>query len=144
MSNNRIVFDGLTELREALRTLPADLTGEASHIVEAAANGAATDIKRDYQAKLKHEGSGHLVAGVTVTHFESGRFSAGAIVKNTAKHAWMFENGTQARHTAIGANRGAMPPGHVFIPVAVRARKAMYTQLADLMTRHGLLVSGSP
>jgi hypothetical protein len=38
-------------------------------------------------------------------------FSAGAIVINRAKHAAIFENGTQARHTAIGANRGSMPPG---------------------------------
>ena len=45
MSSNRLVFSGLDELRAALRTLPADLTGEPSNIVEASANGAGVIMK---------------------------------------------------------------------------------------------------
>jgi hypothetical protein len=63
-------------------------------------------------------------------------------VVNRSPHAWMFENGTQARHTAIGANRGAMPPGHVFIRIAIIKRKQMYAQLRGLLERHGLKVTG--
>lgn len=137
MSQNRLHFDGLAELREALRNLPADMTGEATHLVEGAANGAAAEIKAGYPRR-----TGHLIAGVTVSSFEHGRFSAGMIVKNTAKHAWLFENGTQARHTDLGANRGSMPPGHVFIPVVIRKRRQMYEQLKDLVARQGLVVSG--
>jgi hypothetical protein len=136
MSRNSLKFQGLEELRAALRNLPAELTAEATRIVEGAANGAAADIKRNYPVR-----TGHLRDHLTVTHYDQGKFSTGAIVKNTSPHAWMFENGTQARHTAIGANRGAMPPGHVFIPRITRARRLMWTQLKELLTRKGLLVT---
>jgi len=135
--SNRLVFDGLDELREALRNLPAELAGEASHIVEGAANGAAADIKAAYPVR-----TGNLRDHLTVTHVDQGKYSAGAIVKNTAKHAALFEFGTQARHTDIGANRGSMPPGRVFITRAIKARRQMYTALKDLLVRKGLLVSG--
>jgi len=135
----RVRWAGLEELREALRNLPADLAGEAGHIVEGAANGAGVDLRAAYQERAR---TGHLAAGVTVTHYEKGRFSAGAIVKNRAKHAWLFENGTQARHTDLGANRGAMPPGHVFVPIVMRARRGMYEALKVMLERHGLKVSG--
>lgn len=136
MSNNRLTFSGLDELRAALRQLPAELTGEASHIVEGAANGAAASIKAGYPSR-----TGDLRDHVTVETMQSG-FSTGAVVKNTSKLAYIFENGSQARHTAIGANRGSMPPGHVFIPIVIRKRRQMYEQLKDLLTRHGLQVSG--
>ena len=139
MSNNRLVFRGLDELRAALRRLPDELTMEASRIVEGAANGAAADIKAAYPVR-----TGNLRDHIVVTHREKGKWAAGAIVKNTAKHAWMFENGTQARHNAIGANRGSMPPGHVFIPRVIKARRLMYQQLRDLLERKGLRVTGEP
>lgn len=138
MSNNRLVFNGLDDLRAALRQLPEELTGEASHILEAAANGAAVDIRSGYAG---HRRSGDLQDKVTVEHGVSG-FAASAVVKSNSRHAWLFENGSQARHTAIGANRGSMPPAHVFVPVLIRKRRAMYDQLKDLLTRKGLLVSG--
>ena len=137
MSNNRLRFDGLSELREALRNLPGDLTGEARNEVEGAANGAAADIKRSYPVR-----TGNLRDGLTVTHFDQGMFSTGALVKNTAKHAFIYEYGTQARHNAIGANRGSMPPGHVFVPAVIRARRLMYERLKSMLVRHGLVVSG--
>lgn len=130
-------WDGLEELRAELRRLPEDLTGEASHIVEASANAAAADIKQGYPHR-----TGNLRKGVTVTHFDKGKFSAGAIVKNTAPHANLFEVGSQARHTAIGANRGSMPPGHVFVPAVIKRRRQMYSRLKELLVRKGLSVSG--
>lgn len=145
MSSNRIVFSGLEELKESLRNLPADLAGEASHVVEGAANAAMVAMGSGYAS---HWHSGNLQKGLQVTHFEPGRFSAGAIVKNTAKHAYIFENGTEARYyyTMRGAKHvtGKMPPGHVFIPAAIRARRAMYEGLSDVVTRHGFSVTGTP
>jgi hypothetical protein len=136
-------WSGLNELRAALRNLPEELTAEAGHIVEGAANGAAVDIKRDY---AKHRRTGDLQDGLTVTHFEKGKFSAGAIVKNTAKHAWLFDNGSQARHyiTKRGKKHatGAMPPSHIFVRGAIRARRKMYEQLKALLERKGLVVTG--
>jgi hypothetical protein len=134
---NRLVFDGLSELREQLRNLPSELTGEAANIVLGAANGAAAEIKGAYPVR-----TGRLRDGLVVTRADKGKFSAGAIVKNTAKHAAIFENGTQARHNSLGANRGSMPPGHVFVPRMIRARRRMYERLSDLLRRKGLVVSG--
>lgn len=132
-----VKWNGLDELRAALRTLPADLTAEASFLVEGAANGAAAEIKAAYPVR-----TGTLRDGLIVSHREKGKFSAGAIVKNTSKHAWLFESGTQARHTALGANRGSMPPGHVFLPIVIRKRRQLYGQLKALLQRHGLTVRG--
>jgi hypothetical protein len=132
-----VVWNGLAELREALRNLPADMTAEASHVVEGAANAAAADIKAGYPVR-----TGNLRDHVFVSHQDKGRFSAGAVVKNTAKHAALFEHGTQARHNSLGANRGSMPPGRVFIPAVIKRRRIMYQQLRALLERHGLKVSG--
>jgi len=139
VSNNRLKFDGLAEFRAALRQLPAELAGEASHDVESAANSAAVAIRVGYGA---HRRTGTLQESVVVEHLSAGPFGAGSMVKVTAPHAHLFENGTQARHTSIGANRGSMPPGHVFIPAVVRARRAMYERLKALLVRNGLMVSG--
>lgn len=143
MSNNRLEFQGLAELRAALRTLPKALTGEASHIVEGTANGAAATVKGNYvRAK-----TGNLVDGVVVEHQSAGQFAAAAVVKSKAKHAFLYENGSQVRHTAKGAHRGVMPaapPGRAFIPVMIKARRQMYLKLADLLKRHGLQVTGTP
>lgn len=130
-----LTFTGLDELRAAMRELPETLTAEASHIIEAAANGAAADIKAAYPVR-----TGNLLDHLTVTHFDQGRYVAAALVKNTSKHAWLVENGSQARHTAIGANRGSMPPAHVFVPRVMRARRRMYEELVALLERNGLTV----
>lgn len=143
MSNNRLELQGLAELRAALRNLPKELTGESSHIVEGAANGAAATVKGNY----KRGKTGNLIDGVVVEHGSFGQFAAGAIVKSKAKHAWLYENGSQVRHTAKGANRGVMPPagpGRAFIPVMIKARRQMYGKLADVLKRHGLQVTGTP
>lgn len=135
----RVTLNGFDELRAALRALPAELTAEADHIVEGAANGAAADIMSGYG---DHVVTGHLRDRVVVDHGASSAFTSKSTVKSTSPHAFMFENGTQARHTASGANRGAMPPFHVFIPAAIRARRRMTDQLIALVRSAGLLVSG--
>lgn len=132
MSGRGVVWNGLEELLETYQRLPETGMGEALHLAEGAANAVATDIKGAYPVR-----TGNLRNRVTVTHFSKGKFYAGAIVKNTAPHAWMFENGTQARHTAIGANRGAMPPGHVFVPRIIRARRTLVEQFKALLLRLG-------
>jgi hypothetical protein len=139
VSNNRIVFEGLDELRAALRQLPSDLAGEASNIVVGIANAAALNMRTLYG---DHRVSGELQEKVVVERLEVGKVAAGMVVKSASKLAGIFENGTQARHTALGANRGSMPPGHVVIPTAIAARRRMYEQLKDMLVRHGLEVSG--
>lgn len=137
MSHNRLTFEGLSELREALRNLPDDLRGEARHIVEAAANGAAAQIQGAYAVD-----DGDLRDGVYVRPSEVGTFGAGAIVVSKAPHAHLYEFGSQVRRTKAGANRGAMPPKPTFVPIVIRKRRQMQEQLIDLLVRHGLVVSG--
>lgn len=139
MSNNRFTWSGLDDLRAALRALPAELHGEAAHIVEAAGNAAAFEVKAAYG---RHRRTGNLQDHVKVERLPTGPFGVAVVVKSTARHAHLFERGTQARHTAIGANRGTMPPGNVFIPAVIKHRRRMYDELAALLRRVGLLVLG--
>jgi hypothetical protein len=75
---------------------------------------------------------------------DESTFSASAIVVNTSPLAALFEFGTQARHKALGASTGAMPPGHVFIRITVKERRAMYNDdFRALLEKAGLTVEGS-
>ncbi len=137
--SNRLVFSGLEELRAQLRTLPADLAEEASVDVHEAARAAKSAIVDAYPDR-----TGDLRDHVVLEDRAAGPFGAAVIVKNTSKLAWIFENGSQARHTALGANRGSMPPGHVFLPNIIRQRRTMYEKLRALLVAHGLVVTGEP
>jgi hypothetical protein len=137
MAMNRLTWVGLDELKNDLRLLPVALGGEGGKIAEGHANGAAATIKAGYPAR-----TGNLRDKVVVVHTR-GAFGAKSIVKNTSKHARVFESGSQARHTELGANRGAMPPNPIFTQTVMRARRAMYADLIALMERHGLTVTGS-
>jgi len=134
---NQLRIDGLAELREALKALPAELVGEASAIVHAHADAAAHEIGAGYPVK-----SGNLRAHLRV-EFGNDAVSATARVRNTARHAYLFETGTKARRWKNGKNTGAMPAGRVFIPIAIQRRRIMLSALIDLVTRAGLHVSGA-
>lgn len=133
----RFVFEGLEELKAELRELPAALAGEASGIVLTRGERAKQDILAAYP-----ERTGALRRGLKLRYLAMGQFGAGIELRNTAPHAQLYEVGSQARHTAIGANRGSMPPGNIFVPTISRQRRAMYGDLRDLLVRHGLEVSG--
>lgn len=143
MSANRIVWDGLAELRAELRKLPSDLTGEAVHPIEAAANSAAATVKSVYG---QHAVSGHLRDSVVVESRASSHFGVTLVVLSKDPIAWIFDNGSQARHWVSGKSTGTMwgrtPPTHTFVSTMIRERKRMYEQLKDLLRRHGLWVSG--
>jgi hypothetical protein len=134
--SSSLTFEGLTELRQALVNLPAELTSEASAIVYASASEAARAIIDAYPTR-----TGHLKDGVSVTRTRVSTFGTAAVVTNRAPHAFIFEMGTQARHTSLGANRGSMPPGRVFVPRVQRYRARMYEGLAEMIRTHGLEVT---
>jgi hypothetical protein len=129
-------FKGLDELQAALRALPAELTGEASKIIQAAGNRAVLDLKRAYPVV-----TGKLRDRVEVTYTQSG-VSTRAVVRSRAPHAHLYEYGTEARHTALGVNRGRMAPTHLFGRTMARVRREMYDQFAALLERAGLRVRG--
>lgn len=139
-SNNRLVFDGIEELREALRALPHELTEEAVGIVFTAAEEAKSEIVVAYP-----EGpTGNLKKRVRVTQRRS-RFAMSAVVSSSAPHAHLYEFGSQVRRvTSTGQNAGAMPAKATFIPVMQRKRRKMYEELIAVLVRNGLLVTGEP
>lgn len=137
MAEARLNIVGLTELRAALLKLPADLVRESGVIVHAQADAAANEIRGAYPVH-----TGNLRNNVRVELFSDG-VSATARVRNTAKHAYIFESGTGPRHWARGKNTGRMPAGRVFIPIAIQRRRIMLAALIDLVERSGLHVSGA-
>jgi len=145
--SSRFVLEGFDAYLEALRNLPGELRDEARTIVHDTATEAADAMRAAYPDGPR----GRLKRGVKVALREGDEFGAGATVKNTAPHAFIFENGTQARYVTtrplgraknFGSRRGAMPPGRVFIPIAIRRRRAMYDALIEVVRRAGFEVTG--
>jgi hypothetical protein len=141
MSRIRGHFDGLAEFKQELRNLPEHLKEEAETIVRGRARLAATLIVRKYPERDYGQlrGRGNLRKGVALEEDHS-RFGLTMVVRQTAKHGWIYENGTEARHTRLNGDRGRMPPGHVFIPIIIDQRRKMYEDLAAMMKRNGLEV----
>lgn len=132
----RFTIEGLAELQRDLLKLPGDLAEKSAAKVTFHAAVAASRIRDGYPRR-----TGNLASKVKVSTKQDG-VSVVASVTNTSPHAWIFENGTQVRHTDTGANRGAMPPGHVFIPIVAQERRAMYEDLVEIVKAAGLEVSG--
>lgn len=127
-----VQWTGIEEFRAWLQSLPSDAAGEADHIVQGEANAAAVQIRSRYPSR-----TGNLLRNVFVNKRTSRTGIVSYVVRNPAKHAAIFEYGTQARHTKLGANRGSMPPGHVFIPIILQRRRTMYLLLKDMLVRFG-------
>lgn len=147
MAQNKFVFTGMDELKAELRALPSHLTAEAGREVVSAANGAAVTVRTIYG---QHKVSGNLQAGVSVSHESAGTYGARSVVKSNAPHAWLFDNGSQARHymTANGVKHatgrmwGRTPPTHAFVKTMIAARRGMFEKLRGVMERAGLVVRG--
>lgn len=143
MSSNRLVFSGIEELKAQLRALPEDLANEASVIVQEHAQTAAATVRAVYAS---HRDAGDLADGVVVEINTWGRFGTSVVVRSKAKHAWLFDHGSQARHyiTRHGVPHltGRMPARPTFVPTMMRFRRAMYVELADMLRAHGLIVTG--
>ena len=137
--SNRIVWDGLEELRAGLRALPATLTTAGGTAADAHGADAEREIRANYPAT-----AASLSAGVTSERQDPSRFTVKLRISNTHPLAYIFEIGTAARHTQIGANRGAMRPGKAFLPVMERERARMYEDLRVVLEREGLVASGAP
>ena len=146
MASNKFTFQGLDELRAKLRALPPELTGEASKIVEGEANGAAATVKAVYG---QHAVTGNLRDKLVVNHTAPTGFTAKSVVRSNSPLAWLFDNGSQARHyiTASGKTHatgkmwGKTPPTHIFARTMSRARRSMHEKLAAMLERHGAVVT---
>lgn len=139
MSNNQLRLDGLSELRAALRQLPAGLAKDGADRVEAATERARAALVRTYP----HGDTGKLRAGVRSKIERSGVAVVGTVI-SSSPHAHLWEFGTQNRHTRQGWNRGRSPSHHRegLVPIAQRERRAMNGELVDIVRQAGFEVSG--
>lgn len=139
-------WEGLDTLYAALRKLPTELRDDAAAIIENAADRAYTAIYQEYGIK-----SGDLRSHLSIDPPSRTLYGASVLLKNTAHHAWLWDNGTEARHyTTSGGKRhatgqmwGKSAPPHTFVKHASKSRLLMYQELSDMITKHGLGVRGS-
>lgn len=136
----RLVIDGLRELVDDLQKLPTTLKSKANPVVRAHARGAFEEIRSGYPPRAHDELVSHLEMVESET--TPGDYAVSMAVRNTSNLAFIFERGTAARHTKIGANRGVIPPGHVFEPIYLRWRRQMDDALKALVEQEGLTVTG--
>ena len=139
MSVAKVEMVGLDEFRAALRGMPQSLSQEANAIITA----HAEEARRQVQAGYPEGETGNLRLGVTMAVQHSGAYGASAQVRSRAKHAWIFENGTKARRTSKGYNRGSMPQPPArqrMLPTVIARRAQMVRALKAMLEQHGLLV----
>lgn len=136
MSNNRLMFDGMDELKIVLRQLPVELRDEATEPVVNAGETAASALRQNYPP-------GPMRDGVKVKT-ERSTFGVSVTVKSTAPESHLWEFGTQNRKTLQGWNRGKAPSHKPegLVPIAQRNRKRMDQQLIDIVRKAGFEVSG--
>lgn len=147
MASNRFIFDGLEELKAELLAMPTDLAGDATDIVMDTASDAKAQVAAVY---AQHRVTGTLSNRLKMNVLSIGPYGAAAEVRSTAPHAWLFDNGSQARHYitvrgkkhSTGKMWGKTPPTHVFARTMAVARRRMYQRLRDMLERRGFLVTG--
>jgi hypothetical protein len=138
-------WNGLDEFRELLRDLPTALRDDADDILIEAANRAEAEIRRGYTRGK----TGDLLAGLYQNR-RSGPFGIAIRLINKAAHAWLWDNGTEARHYtttrgkqhATGAMWGKRPAPHTFDRAVLASRRRMFDDLKAMMRAHGLEVRG--
>jgi hypothetical protein len=131
-----VTWTGIEEYIDELTNAPETLARDSDPIVGDTAEDAANEIRQAYPVR-----TGHLRNSVRIRR-KSNQTKAAAQVVNVSEYATPFEYGTQARHTSIGANRGSMPAGKVFIPIVLRRRRRMERQIGDqVLTPQGAIVT---
>jgi hypothetical protein len=149
---NRFVFNGLEELRKELRELPEKLAGEGGRLVESHGNAAVVTLKQFYG---QHRHTGNLQDSVAAETRHRGSHGSTLvflmIIKVHSPLAWLFDNGSQARHYITkqtgekhetGAMWGNTAPNHILVKTMTRARRALNKDLWALLERAGLSVTG--
>ena len=154
-------WDGLKEFEDEFGKIPETLTNDAAPIVRRNAEGAAADVRAAYPIRttgLRYTARrrkpwyppGGLKSRVIVSRLGAVHGSLGVVVKSNDPIAWLFDNGSQARHylSVKGATHdtgqmwGRTPPTHLFVRTMIAHRRVMYSELKDLLVKHGFVVSG--
>ena len=153
----QIQWEGLDELRTALRNLPEELATQAASVVRASAEQAAMDTRLAYPVRQTGLYPGPrrksswfppgILRGRVTTTDRSTPVSASFKVKSQAPHANLYENGGKfVRRNKRGANRGTMPAAPIdarMIPKVIRIRARMVQQLIEIVKAAGFEVTES-
>ena len=138
MAKTTAVWTGLEEYRAQLRAMPRECVNEAARIVEGAANAAYVKVSTVYG---NHRYTGRLQDRLKIVTINAGELRTGKDLRSNAPHAWLFDNGTQARHWKSGKSTGKMwghtPPTHIFVRTVVAERRRATQKLKDMVLRHG-------
>lgn len=142
----KLTWVGLREYRAALLTLPEDSSVEAAKVMDGEINGAYVEISQVYG---QHRHTGALQRRLQIQPLVSRGLTVGRKLRSGSPIAWLFDNGSQARHWANGKSTGRMwghtPPTHIFRRSEGRARARILTQLVEMMRRRGAsTVTGEP
>jgi hypothetical protein len=130
-------WTGVQELIAQFATLAPDLTTTSAPIVELSARVAKDTIYTGYPTR-----TGNLKKGLAVV-VKTEATRTQATVVNKAPHAWLYERGSETRHSATHDNLGRMPPNPLFSSTMMRTRRALYTALVPhLVDQFGLTVTG--
>lgn len=136
---NSVVWNGLDEYRAQLKQLPEACTKEAANVVEAGVNSAYVTISGVYGA---HRHTGTLQKRLKIEPLKQKRqLTTGLVLKSGSPIAWLFDNGSQARHHASGKSTGTMwgktPPTHIFVKTIIAARRKITDALKAMVLRNG-------
>jgi hypothetical protein len=70
-----------------------------------------------------------------------GALTTGLVLRSASPLAWLFDNGTQARHyitvNGVKHETGRMPGFHVFGRTVAFTRRKIRTILIEMVRRHG-------
>lgn len=144
MNGNKLVLGGVGELMAELQKLPPHLRDRGGAIAVRHGEAAAEEIRAAYPIgpTYKSHTGGALRRGVKVLTQVTAH-GAYVVVRSMAAIAFIFEHGTQARHTDLGYDRGSMPapPAKIFVPTVQRHRRAMEAEFEGLLVEAGFEVS---
>jgi hypothetical protein len=136
-------WDGLKEYRDQLAKLPEDCRGEAAKTIEGVVNGAYVTIARVYG---EHQLTGTLRRRLVIAPLKvAGQMTTGLVLRSGSPLAWLFDNGSQARHYteesgvphSTGKMWGKTPPTHIFARTVGFGKRKITDQLKAMLLRHG-------
>lgn len=128
-------WSGLSELRQALAALPADVRGQFKPVLDSAGQQIVSESVSAYATA----GVPSLSDGMRVES-SSDASDLSVRVSLTSPTAHLRELGTVDRYTSSGAYRGRQPARPVFIPIVERVRAQVGERLAAKLADIG----GSP
>lgn len=144
MAKATLVWDGLAEFQAELQALPEDCRGEAAKAIEGGVNSAYQTISSVYG---RHRFTGTLQRRLTIKATRGG-----LVLRSGSPIAWLFDNGSQARHYTgtdkrgrvyVNASRGAMwgktpnPPTHIFSRTVGAERRKLAALFVAMLLRRG-------